>query len=54
MPEHLDFLRHGLTLHALACEASLLADNAARMVGVSVTDSIILTHQFLEVWKCGL
>lgn len=52
MPDHLAFLRHGVSLHALSCEFALLADNAARMVGVSVANSIALSTQLLDMWKC--
>ena len=52
MPEHFDFLRRGLTLHNMACEAALVADNAVRMIGVSVTDSIALAYQLLEAFTC--
>lgn len=54
MPAHLDFLRHGLSLHTLACETALLMDNAARLIGVSVAESITLTVQLLERFQCLL
>ena len=53
MPEHLDFLRRGLNLQALSCELALVADNFARIGGVSVADSILLTYNLLEALKCG-
>lgn len=52
MPDHLDFLRRSLSIHALACEWALVADNAARLVGVDVAASIDLTMRLLERFKC--
>lgn len=54
MPDHFDFLRDGLTLHALTCEWALVADNFARWGGVSIADSITLTTNLLERFKCSL
>lgn len=55
MPDHLDFIRAlGLNAHALTCEAALIADNVARIGGVTLADSIALTTRLLEAFKCGL
>lgn len=52
MPDHLDFLQHGITPHTIACEFALIADNLARLLGVSDFESIILTIKLLGEWKC--
>lgn len=54
MPEHLDFLRRALTLHNIACEGTLLADNVARLFGATVPDSIALTYTLMERIQCTL
>lgn len=54
MPEHLDFLRRALSLHSVTCEATLLADNVARLFGMSVPDSITLTYSLIERFQCTL
>lgn len=52
--DHLDFIRTlDLNLHSLSCEAALIADNVARMGGVSLADSLALTYQLLERFKCA-
>jgi hypothetical protein len=51
-PEHLDYLRHGISVHALLCEAWLLADNVARMFGVSVANSAYLSWWLLRGSAC--
>ena len=53
MPDHLDFLRRGLSLHSLSCEFALVADNLARLTGTTISDSITLTYKLLEALKCG-
>lgn len=52
MPEHFDFIHDGLSIHALLCEAGLLADNAARWFGASTADSLYLSWRWLERWHC--
>ena len=52
MHDHLDFIRDGFTPHALSCELALVADNLARIGGVSLADSIALTYRLLEALKC--
>lgn len=54
MPEHLDFLKRALSLHSVTCEATLLADNVARLFGMSVPDSITLTYTWMERLQCTL
>lgn len=51
-PEHLDYLRHSLSAHALLCEACLLADNAARWLGTSNADSVYLSWRLLRSFQC--
>lgn len=51
-PEHLDYLRHGISGHALLCEAWLLADNVARMFGASTADSLALSWRLLRGSAC--
>lgn len=51
-PEHFDFLRHGLSAHALLCEAWLLADNVARMFGAPNGDSVYLSWRLLRISQC--
>lgn len=53
MPEHLDFLKRALSLHSLSCEATLLADNLARLFGATVPDSLSLTYTLMERFRCG-
>lgn len=50
--EHLDFLRRAISLHSLACEGALLIDNVARVFGMSIPDSLALTHHLLEIFSC--
>jgi hypothetical protein len=51
-PDHFDFIRNGITSHALLCEAWLLADNVARMFGASTVDSLALSWRLLRVSAC--
>lgn len=51
-PEHFDYLRDGLTAHALICEACLLADNAARFLGASTADSLYVSWRLLRAFSC--
>lgn len=51
-PDHFDFLRHGFSLHALVCEAWLLADNAARVFGASPADSAYFGWRLLRSFQC--
>jgi len=51
-PEHFDFIRHGISVHALLCEAWLLADNAARFFGASTADSLALSWRLLRGTSC--
>lgn len=50
--EHLDFLRKAWSLHSLACESALLIDNVGRLFGMSVPDSIALSHEWLRMFSC--
>ncbi|GIL09280.1 MAG: hypothetical protein BroJett033_7910 [Chloroflexota bacterium] len=51
-PEHLDYLRQALSAHALLCEAGLLLDNVARVLGASSADSLWLAWRFLRACGC--
>ncbi len=51
-PAHFDYLRHGINAHALVCEAGLLLDNVARVLGASPADSLALAWRWLEVFAC--
>ncbi len=54
MPDHLDFLKQAVNLHSLTCELALIADNGARLTGMTFADSIKLTLDLLERFKCSI